>query len=196
MSPETHTAATIDDLYRVDGKAELIGRRIVHLNPTGRLPNLVAGRIYRSLAEHFEALGRGEAYTDNMGFAVRELTSGRRTFSPDVSCYFGPFAPDPMRFIEGVPPFAVEVRSEGDYGFAAEEEMAAKRADYFEAGSLVIWDVDPVAETICIYRKSSAVRPEVLRRGDVADAEPAVADWRVPVDRVFGPAAKVLDQIT
>ena len=26
--------------------------------------------------------------------------------------------------------------------------MAAKRADYFEAGTLVVWDVDPVAETV------------------------------------------------
>ena len=51
-----------------------------------------------------------------------------------------------MRFIEGPPTFAVEVRSENDYGPAAEREMAAKRADYFEAGTLVVWDVDPDAE--------------------------------------------------
>jgi Uma2 family endonuclease len=196
MSHETYTATTIDDLYRVEGKAELIGGRIVHLNPTGRLPNLVAGRIYRSLAEHFEALGRGEAYTDNMGFAVRELTSRRQSFSPDVSCYYGPFAPNAMRFVEGTPPFAVEVRSEGDYDLFAEEEMAAKRADYFEAGTAVVWDVDPVAETVRIYRNLGPVLPDVVHRGDVADAEPAVPGWRVPVDRVFGPAAKATDQIT
>ena len=48
------------------------------------------------------------------------------------------------------PTFAVEVRSEGNYGDAAEEEMAAKRADYFQAGTAVVWDVDPIAQ--CVWK--------------------------------------------
>ena len=40
-----------------------------------------------------------------------------------------------MKFFQGAPVFAVEVRSEGDYGPRAEREMAAKRADYFAAGT-------------------------------------------------------------
>ena len=44
-----------------------------------------------------------------------------------------------MRFIEGPPTLAVEVRSENDYGDAAEREMAAKRADYFAAGKLLAY---------------------------------------------------------
>lgn len=67
MSSLSQAAATLDELYRVAGKAELIGGRIVPIIPTGRRPNLVAGRIYRSLAGHVENLGRGEVYTDNMG---------------------------------------------------------------------------------------------------------------------------------
>ena len=55
---------------------------------------------------------------------------------------------EPMRFVEGAPTLAVEVRSEGDYGASAERDMAAKRADYFEAGTLVVWDVDPEAEVV------------------------------------------------
>jgi Uma2 family endonuclease len=47
-----------------------------------------------------------------------------------------------MKFFEGAPVFAVEVRSEGDYGPAAERELAEKRADYFAAGTLAVWDVD------------------------------------------------------
>ena len=35
--------------------------------------------------------------------------------------------------------------------------MAARRADYFEAGTRVVWDVDPVAEVIHVYR---ADRPD------------------------------------
>jgi hypothetical protein len=43
--------ATLADLSRVSGKAELIAGRIVHLRSTGCLPNRVAGRVDRSLAE-------------------------------------------------------------------------------------------------------------------------------------------------
>jgi Uma2 family endonuclease len=77
--------ATVDDLYQVEGKAELIGGSIVHLMSTGRRPNRIAGRIYRKLDDYAEAQGIGEAYTDNMGFTVPILSSGRESFSPDAS---------------------------------------------------------------------------------------------------------------
>lgn len=90
-----------------------------------------------------------------------------------------------MRFVEGPPTFAAEVRSEGDYGESAEEEMAEKRADYFAAGTRVVWDVDPVAECFHSYRASSQTQPSTFRRGQTADAEPAVPGWRVAVDWIF-----------
>src|SRR5207253_1588139 len=135
--------ATLEDLYNEPGKAELIGGRIVQLMATGRKPNRMAGKIFRKLAEYSETAGIGEAYTDNMGFAVPELSSGRESFSPDASYYDGPMPANRMRFIEGPPKFAAEVRSENDYGEAAEAEMADKRADYFAAGTIVGGDVDP-----------------------------------------------------
>ena len=52
MSATTTRKATIDDLYRVDGKAELIAGRIVHEMATGRKPNRVAACICRSLDDH------------------------------------------------------------------------------------------------------------------------------------------------
>jgi hypothetical protein len=78
------------------------------------------------------------------------------------------------------------VRSEGDYGEAAEAAMAAMRADYFAAGTLVVWDVDPVAERILVYRPAEPGRASTYGRGEVAEAEPAVPGWRPPVDDIFG----------
>jgi len=185
MSQVSQARATVDDLYQTPGKAELIGGRIVHQMATGRTPNRVAGRIYRSLDEHAEQAGKGEAYTDNMGFAIPELASGRESFSPDASYYDGPMPANRMRFIEGPPKFAADVRSENDYGDAAEAEMADKRADYFSAGTLVVWDVDPLAECIHVYRSTDPANPTTYRRGQVAEAEPAVPGWRVAVDWIF-----------
>ena len=182
--------ATIDDLYRVDGKAELIDGRIVHYMPTGDLPAEIALEIVVRLRSYVKQAGIGAVRADNVGYALRrQLKNGRLSFSPDASYYNFPGPSNRMRFIEGAPTFAVEVRSEGDYTPAAQREMAAKRADYFEAGTLAVWDVDPMAKTIACYRAASPIQPTIYQAGDIADAEPAVPGWKVAVDDIFGAAS-------
>jgi Uma2 family endonuclease len=178
----TTTRATVEDLYKVAGKAELVNGEIVCMSPTGRMPGRAAGRIYRSLDDYERTQGGGTAFPDNVGFVVH--LPHRDSFSPDAAWYVGPDTG--MRFCEGAPIFAVEVRSEHDYGPAAEREMAAKRADYFACGTLVVWDVDLLSpEVIKSYKASDPEHPGIFRRGDVADAEPAVAGWSMSVDEMF-----------
>lgn len=185
MSRVEPARATLEDLYRTPGKAELIGGRIVRYMATGMKPNRVAGRIFRSLDDYATQQGQGMAFTDSMGFSVSELPSGRESFSPDASYHAGPFPTDPMRFVEGAPTFGVEVRGECDYGNAAEIELAAKREEYFLAGTLVVWDVDPVNEHVQVYRAADPTKPTIYRRGQLAEAEPAVPGWKVAVDWIF-----------
>jgi Uma2 family endonuclease len=185
MASVEQARATLEDLYRTPGKAELIGGRIVRLMATGHKPSRVAGRIFLSLDDYAEKNSRGVAFTDNMGFAVPELPSGRESFSPNAAYYVGPLPENRMKFIEGPPTLAVEVRSENDYGAAAEAEMADKRADYFAAGTVVVWDVDPVAECIHVYRESQPTASVTYHQGQLAEAEPAVPGWQVAVDWIF-----------
>ena len=174
--------ATIEDLYRVDGKAELVGGELVLMSPTGWLPGFAGGEIFASLREYARRTRVGYAVPDNVGFVVR--LPNRRSFSPDAA--FTTEAPLTGKFIEGAPVFAAEVRSEDDYGAAAERTMAAKRADYFAAGTLVVWDVDVLREqSVRVYRASDPVTPRVYGRGEVADAEPALSGWSMPVDDLF-----------
>jgi Uma2 family endonuclease len=179
--------STLDDLYRTEGKAELIGGRIVPLMPSGYAPNQVAFEIAVSLREYARNTALGFAATDGLAFAVPELPSGRESFCPDAAYHSGPPPARRMRFVEGPPTFAVEVRSENDYSPKAERAMAAKRADYFAAGTQVVWDVDPEAELIQVYRRDDPGHPTTYTRGQVAEAEPAVPGWRMEVDAVFGP---------
>jgi len=58
--------------------------------------------------------------------------------------------------VQGAPIFAVEVRSENDYGPAAERAMAAKRTDYFACGTLVVWDVDLLSQDVIKSYKATA----------------------------------------
>jgi Uma2 family endonuclease len=186
MSTSSPATATLDDLYAVEGKAELIAGRIVSYMPSGFAPSHAEMRIALRLDAYSEQTKSGIAFPDGLGYALKQpLTNGRQSFCPDASFYTGSLPKNRMRFIDGVPALAVEVRSEGDYGEAAEERLAAKRADYFEAGTQVVWDVDPLARTIAVYRSTTPEQPAVYSRGQTADAEPALPGFRIVLDDLF-----------
>src|SRR2546423_9513924 len=171
--------ATIEDLYRVPGKAEIVNGEIVLMSPTGAAPNYAAMGIAFSLHNYCKRTKKGHAVADNAAFQVH--LPNRKSFSPDAAYHVGEWTG--MKFFEGAPIFAVEVRSEGDYGPAAERAMAAKRADYFAAGTRVVWDVDLLSDNVVkSYQVESSEQPRVFRRGEIADADPAVPGWSMPVD--------------
>ncbi|HET7769648.1 MAG TPA: Uma2 family endonuclease [Chloroflexota bacterium] len=175
--------ATTEDLYGTRRKAELVGGRLHVMEPTGLKPALGAVRVYMSLLAHQRAVGGGIAVPDNVGFLV-ELPE-RLSFSPDAAFFTG--QPSGTKFVTGAPTFAVEVCSENDYGPTAEREMLDKRRDYFAAGTLVVWDVDLInPDTVRVFKDGDAEVPAVIyRRGETAEAEPAVPGWRFPVDELF-----------
>ncbi len=116
------------------------------------------------------------------GFLVN--LPNRKSFSPDVSFFTGNRVG--MKFLQGAPIFAVEVRSENDYGKTAESEIAVKRADYFAAGTEIVWDVDLLSDDVIkSYHCKYPNQASIFRRGVVADAEPALPDWKMAVDELF-----------
>ena len=178
---ESTTKRLIAELYTVEGKAEVVHGGIIRMSPTGARPSRAGGAVYASLRAGEKRIG-GWAYSDNVAYVI-DLPN-RKSFSPDASFVVGR-EPD-MKFIQGAPDFAAEVRSEGDYGSEAKRELAAKRSDYFAAGTKVVWDVDLLSEDVVRkYHADSAGTPTVFRRGEHAEAEPAVPGWRFPVDELF-----------
>jgi Uma2 family endonuclease len=177
----TKAEATIEDLYRVpeNGKAELVNGELILMPPTGGIPGRAGGEIYISLRDYERRTKSGYAFPDNVGFIVN--LPNRRSFSPDAAFFKGELRGG--LFLEGAPVFAVEVRSEGDYGERAESQLAAKRADYFAAGTLVVWDVDVLRERLVrVYRASDPDNPTIYRGGEIAEAEPALPLWTMLVD--------------
>jgi Uma2 family endonuclease len=181
---QSRIRASIADLYQLpgDGKAEIVDGEVVLMSPTGDLPGRASLKITLSLYEYEGRTGLGRAYPDNTGFRVN--LPNRESFSPDASFYAGPRTGG--KFLEGAPLFAAEIRSEGDYGPAAERAMAARRADYFAAGTEVVWDVDVLQDRVVrVYRATDPENPTVYRRGQVAEAEPALPGWRMAVVDLF-----------
>jgi Uma2 family endonuclease len=176
--------ASVDDLYRVPGKAELINGELIVMSPGGGSHGYAAGVIYASLLDHARRTKSGIALPDNVGFIVN--LPNRRSFCPDAAFWTG--APLTAKFLEGAPIFAVEVRSAEDYGPAAERAVEAKRADYFAAGTLVVWDVDLRAMQVHVYRSTDPTAPTTYVQGEQAEAEPAVPGWSMAVDDLIPPS--------
>jgi Uma2 family endonuclease len=174
--------ATLEDLYRVEGRAELIDGRIVRMTPTGYRPGRVAYIIRHSLEDRAAEHGDGHAISESVGFIME--TPRTQMLIPDVAWWTG--TPPEGELVTGAPLFAVEIRSQSDYGPTAERAMAIKRALYFAGGTQVVWDVDVLRECVVrVYRTDDPENPTVYRRGDVAEAEPAVPGWRIAVDELF-----------
>ncbi len=155
------------------------------MGPIGFPHGYASREITSSLREYERATGSGCAIPDMVAFIVN--LPNRRSFCPDAAFHAGPL---PRRgFIQGAPVFAVEIRNEEDYGPAAERRLAAKRADYFAAGTLVVWDVDVLRDDVVrVFRATDSRTPAIYRRCERAEAEPAVPGWSLPVEDLFPPA--------
>lgn len=124
-------------------------------SPRVDLPGRAGLALCISLRAQEGRLG-GRVYPDNVGFRVN--LPGRESFSPDVAFHTG--RPTGMKFLEGASVFAV--------------------------GTRVVWDVDLLSEDVVrAYRATDPNHPTVYRRGEAAEAEPAVPGWRMPVDDLF-----------
>ena len=175
--------ATLDDLYAFDGPGtvELVNGKLVEMSPTGTMPSFAARKILQALIEYEERTKSGLAYSDGIAYLVK--LPKRQSFSPDVSYHLSRKLN--AKFATGAPVFAVEVRSEHDYGPAAEKAIAAKRADYFAAGTQVVWDVEVLHDiAIRSYRYDAPDQPNKFTLTDSANAEPALPGFSFQVQRL------------
>jgi Uma2 family endonuclease len=178
----TKVEATIDDLFKVKKKAELVNGEVVLLPLAGALPGFAADAIFFSLHNYVKKRRFGHAVSGNAAFIVN--LSRRKSFCPDAAFFTG--RTEAWTYYDGAPDFAVEVRNLEDYGEGAEQRMADKRDDYFAAGTRVVWDVDLLSEHVVrSYRLYAPEIPRTFRRGQIAEAEPAVPGWTMPVDDLF-----------
>ncbi|HET9478078.1 MAG TPA: hypothetical protein VFO72_01950, partial [Pyrinomonadaceae bacterium] len=58
----TKVEATIDDLYKVEGKAELVNGEIVLMPLTGALPGYAGDEIFSSLRDYSRRMKFGRAF--------------------------------------------------------------------------------------------------------------------------------------
>ncbi|CAN5722344.1 hypothetical protein BH24ACI2_BH24ACI2_16270 [soil metagenome] len=179
---DAETERLYDELYKIDGKAEIVNGEIIEMPPTGYDPGRASLNVTIKLMSYEKQTDSGFAIPDNVAFKVN--LPNRKSFSPDSAFHKG--EKTGMKFLEGAPIFAVEVRSENDYGKGAERAIKQKRHDYFAAGTEIVWDVDLLSDDVIkSYNHENPDKPQIFRRGEIADAEPALPGWKMPVDELF-----------
>ena len=78
----TRTRATLEELSKVEGKAELVDGEIVFMSPTGGIPGIASALIAASLVQYVRQTKTGWGVGDNVGFRVH--LPRRETLSPDA----------------------------------------------------------------------------------------------------------------
>ncbi len=179
---DVKTEKLIAQLYQTEGRAEIINGKIVKLDLYGFLPGQAKSNIAFSLNEYQKRAKNGFVVSTLVAYIV-DLPH-RKSFSPSISFHNGKRTG--MKFLEGAPIFAVEVRSENDYSTKAENSIAEKRNDYFAPGTEIVWDLDLLSEDVIkSFHRDNPNEPRIFRRGEIADAEPVLPDWKMAVDELF-----------
>ena len=176
-------AATIEDLYSIEGQAELVNGKIIRLPFHGGYLCHAIGETLSSLMKYADKGKKGFPLGSTVAYVV-DLPH-RKAFCPDLAFYTGSRTLS-LEFPKGAPIFAAEFRDPKRYGPVGERKIKAKIQDYFAAGTQVVWDVDLWKEQVVrVYRRDNPDVPTVYHRGDIAEAEPAVPGWTIPVDDLF-----------
>ncbi len=159
--------ATEADLLRMpnDGyKYELVDGEI-RMSPGGARHGQVGVRLSALLHAFVSARKLGHVFESSTGFRL----PGGNLRSPDVSFVSaGRFENEsvPEGFPDLTPDLAVEVVSPGD----SPRHVLDKVGEYLQAGTRLVWVIDPKRERAAVYRSLTAVRelrPEHALDGEV-----------------------------
>jgi Uma2 family endonuclease len=176
--PGTATEADLLARDRIHPPCELVNGTLVE-KTMGFYEGLLAVRIAKLLGIFVDTRGLG--LVNGAGGMTRLLDLQIRL--PDVAFY--PWSLFPNRELPRqaaprlVPALAVEVLSPGN----TKREMQLKLEEYFEAGTKLVWYVDPATNTIAVY--TSTQNPTVLTTSDRLTGGDVLPGFDVGVREVF-----------
>jgi Uma2 family endonuclease len=184
VHPAPGTATEADVLARPAGQkhiCELVDGVLVE-KAMGYYESLLAalliGFLRRYLEEHDLGIVLGEAGPLRLAPGLVRI--------PDVSFIAWERFPDRRLPAEPMPDLApdlaVEILSPGNTG----REMERKRAEYFAAGTRLVWIVSPGDRTVQVYTSPADVR--LLGEDAILDASPVLPGFRLPIRDWFGAA--------
>lgn len=135
---------------RVDGE--------IRVSPAGARHGAVIVRLTLALGGHVARRALGHVFDSSTGFRWpgRKRDAPDNVRSPDLSFVIAGRFPDeslPVDFVNLAPDLAVEVLSPSD----RRGDVLEKVGEYFDAGTRLVWVIDPERRTAAAYRSLTDV---------------------------------------
>jgi len=171
------TAQEFEQMKFDDAHVELVRGEIIEMTPAGGNHGEIAlaiGALIRTFVTQHQL---GKTYAAETGFILSHNPDTVR--APDVGFIVAARARSYESFVDGTPDLAVEVVSPGD----SHEEVQQKVLDYLNAGTKMIWIIQPRTRTITVHRSLKDVY--TLTEDDALDGADVLPGFSVPVQDIF-----------
>ena len=165
----------------LQGVWELVDGEPIELSPAAGRSGWISGNIYRLLARHVWRSQMGWAFPPETGFVLFE--DRQTVLSPDAAVVLrNRLAELPDSFVPIAPDLAAEVLSPSD----RMADALAKIAMYLQAGTPLVWLVNPATRTVVVFR--SEMDPVTLGASDILDGGDILPGFSVSVSEIFADA--------
>jgi Uma2 family endonuclease len=163
-----------------DARTELIRGELVVREPAGYRHGSVAARLLVALGPFVESRELGQVFTAETGFRLRKDPDTVR--APDVAFVTRDRLPDtpPRGYAALAPDLVVEVLSPDD----RPGEVLSKVGDWLEAGTSLVWVVDPERHSARVYRADGS--QDHLGESDRLDGETLLPGFECEIRPIFG----------
>ena len=170
------TDMTLEDFLESDLEGyEYVKGELIPIPAASAEHGIVSARIFLPLGLYVRENQLGEVVTPDTGFQV-----GERVLKPDIAFLStGHLPDDPSRACPVPPDLAVEVVSPSDIFRRVIEKAFA----YLEAGTQMVWIVEPTSQTVRVYRSETPIR--VLGINDTLTGEDVVEGFSCQVAQLF-----------
>ena len=143
------------------------------------MPTMIHGEISSNiiilLGNYVRQHQLGRIYTAETTFQIGE--SGRK---PDVAFVSQERLPENRHQASPIPPdLAIEVVSPSDKFYDVQE----KALEYLDAGTKMVWVIEPIAKTVIVYRSRSDIK--ILTQNDTLTGEEVVEGFQCAVAEIF-----------
>lgn len=179
-TPQPVTAEELSGLNLPNKRAELVRGVLSIREPAGYQHGDVAMRLAAAIFAHVDAHRLGRVFAAETGFRLARNPDTVR--APDVAFISAARlpVPPPRGFAELAPDLAVEVLSPDD----RPGEVLGKVADWLNAGSRLVWVVDPIHASARIYRADGT--EAILGENDSLRGEDVLPGFECEIAWVFG----------
>ena len=174
------SAEEFSNLPDSGGRNELLNGELLPMSPANPRHGFIAFRIGTILDRFVTPLKLGAFFAAETGFIVSRAPDS--ILAPDVSFIFTAKIPSdgiPDKFLHTSPDFTVEVLSPNDS--AQDVEVKAKK--YLDAGTRLIWVVNPKTESVTVYQAGPTTRH--LKKTDTITGEDVFPGFSCTVAEFF-----------